>query len=314
MHLPHQLISEPVSIASHTLAALALAGAGLTVLRTRPGSKAVAFAAVSTWVFAAQMINFPILPGVSGHLMGGVLAAAMLGVPLGMLSIALVLVIQCLFFGDGGLDALGANVINLSILGAGLGGWALQRLRKLPKLQSAAPAFAVSLACLISLGISSLSCALMIAFSGAPDLGNWLLPFIGVHALIGLAEAAITLAALEFFSAPSPEPALDTLPKLRTKRLWACSIVTAMLLSPLASSAPDGLEWVAGRFGFMAENTVLFFAPLADYRFPVIHSEGLSTVLAALAGLILTATFAWTLAQLPRMGETKRIKTRNSLA
>ena len=122
MHIPDSMLQGAVCPVT-----LALGAAGVTVAATfavRSANKpsAARFAGVAALIFAGQMMNFAIPGGTSGHLLGGVLAAALLGTPFGVLAMTLVLAVQALLFGDGGLLALGANVVNMALLGVGIGG------------------------------------------------------------------------------------------------------------------------------------------------------------------------------------------------
>ena len=132
MHIPQNLLDGSICPMTAVVSGLCLAGAALVAHRSAEKPHPLRFAAVSAFIFAAQMMNFPISGGTSGHLLGGVLASALLGVPFGVLALALVVAIQALVFADGGLTVLGANVLNMAVLGAGLGG--LLRLGLLKKL------------------------------------------------------------------------------------------------------------------------------------------------------------------------------------
>jgi len=122
MHIPQNLLNGSICPITATLSVLCLTGAAWAAYRSGKKPDALRFAAVSAFIFAAQMMNFPISGGTSGHLLGGVLASALLGAPFGILALALVVAVQAVVFADGGLNVLGANVFNMAILGAGLGG------------------------------------------------------------------------------------------------------------------------------------------------------------------------------------------------
>jgi len=149
---------------------------------------------VAAFVFAAQMVNFPVVSGTSGHLLGGVLAAVLVGPWLGALVITVVLVVQGVFFADGGLTALGLNVFNMAIVGA-LGGYLLYRglLALLPKTQ-AATAAAAGVAGGLSVVLASLAFVLEYAIGGegGAGVGTVAAAMGGVHALIGIGEGLVT--------------------------------------------------------------------------------------------------------------------------
>ena len=146
------------------VAATGIAGAAWAAAKSEDKPDATKFASVSALVFAAQMMNFPINGGTSGHLLGGVLASALLGTPFGVLAIAMVLAVQCLLFSDGGLSVLGANVVNMSLIGAGLGGLIAGHLRGRSPLSLARLGFAAW----ISVVVAALACSIELALAGDP--------------------------------------------------------------------------------------------------------------------------------------------------
>jgi cobalt/nickel transport system permease protein len=150
---------------------------------------------VGSLVFAAQMFNFPVSSGTSGHLLGGVLAAVLLGPWAGAIVISTVLVIQSLFFADGGMFALGANIINMAGLGAIGGYYIYYWLKKLIKGESGRYV-AAAIAAWASVVLASSLCAIEIGLSGTFPLMDVLKAMVKVHAVIGIAEALITVAAI----------------------------------------------------------------------------------------------------------------------
>ncbi|MDD5347252.1 MAG: energy-coupling factor ABC transporter permease [Candidatus Omnitrophica bacterium] len=158
---------------------------------------------MSAFVFAAQMLNFPVVGGTSGHLLGGVLAAVMLGPWAGAIVLAVVLVVQCLIFQDGGLTALGANILNMSFIGT-LGGYAVFAILKKilgKKLLLAAAAAAAWL----SVVLASTACSLELVLSGTAPFNVVFPAMLGVHVLIGIGEAIITTFVLSFVLKVRPD-------------------------------------------------------------------------------------------------------------
>jgi cobalt/nickel transport system permease protein len=149
---------------------------------------------VAAFVFAAQMVNFPVAAGTSGHLLGGVLAAVLVGPWLGALVLTVVLVVQGVFFADGGLSALGLNIFNMAIVGA-LGGYLIYRglIALLPKTRTGTLASA-GIAAGISVVLASLAFVLEYAIGGegGASIGTVAAAMVGVHALIGVGEGLIT--------------------------------------------------------------------------------------------------------------------------
>jgi cobalt/nickel transport system permease protein len=152
-------------------------------------------ALVTAFVFAGQMINFPVLPGMSGHLLGGVLAAVLVGPWAGFLVVAIVLIIQALLFADGGLTALGLNIVNMALIGA-VGGYLVYRL--IFRLAGSRPdrvAPVAGIAAFLSVPMAGLGFVVEFALGGTAEslsLGAILVAMVGTHLLIGIGEGAIT--------------------------------------------------------------------------------------------------------------------------
>lgn len=205
MHIPDGFISAGTAAATWLASA---GGIGYAVRRTNRelGERQVPLMGVSAaFIFAAQMMNFTVAGGTSGHLLGGALAAILLGPWPGTLVLTSVLVVQALLFQDGGLVALGANVFNMALVGV-LIGWVVYRgLRRL--LGEATWALMVSgfAAAWLSVVVASLVAAAELAISGTSP---WMVavPAMGlVHALIGLGEGLITVGVLAFLRAARPD-------------------------------------------------------------------------------------------------------------
>jgi cobalt/nickel transport system permease protein len=152
---------------------------------------------MAAFIFAAQMLNFPVAGGTSGHLIGGVLAAVLLGPAAGALVIAIVLVVQCLIFQDGGLTALGANVVNMSLFGAVLGYYIYAGIRGGSNREGRILT-AAAVAAWVSVVAASAACAVELALSGTSPLRVALPAMVGVHCLIGIGEAIITCLVIGF--------------------------------------------------------------------------------------------------------------------
>jgi len=195
MHIPDGVIGPGVSAAAGIVAA---GGFGVAVSRARRylTDRLVPMAAlVTAFVFAGQMINFPVLPGMSGHLLGGVLAAVLVGPWAGYLVVAIVLIIQALLFADGGLTALGLNIVNMALIGA-VGGYLVYRL--IFRLAGSRPdrvAPAAGIAAFLSVPLAGLGFVGEFALGGTAEslsLGAILVAMVGTHLLIGIGEGVIT--------------------------------------------------------------------------------------------------------------------------
>jgi len=174
------------------------------------GEKTVPLMGVmAAFIFAAQMLNFPVAGGTSGHLLGGVLAAVLLGPWAGAVIISIVLAVQCLLFQDGGITALGANIVNMALIGSGFSYaiYALARsaLRLSVKRRLDPIMVAVAVASWCSVVLASAACAIELALSGTSPLRVALPAMVSVHALIGIGEAIITCLVISFVLRVRPD-------------------------------------------------------------------------------------------------------------
>lgn len=198
MHMSDGIVNAPTSL---LFGAIALGALGFCVVRTRAelDERAVPLAGlVAAFVFAVQMVNFPILPGVSGHLLGGALAAILVGPYTGAMCIALVLIVQALLFADGGVTALGANITNMAVIGVAAGYGAGVLLHTLVRRRAQVSVTAVGViaffAALVGTVCAAMGFLLEYAIGGAApaSLGAVLAYLGGTHALIGVGEGVIT--------------------------------------------------------------------------------------------------------------------------
>jgi cobalt/nickel transport system permease protein len=195
MHVPDGFLDLPTSIATGIVAATGV----VVALKRAPAEfvddrKAPMVGIVATVIFAAQMVNFPVGLGTSGHLMGGALAAILVGPATAVLCLSVVLIVQAFLFADGGITALGTNITLLALVGV-LAGWITFRaiLRALPARRWAVVT-ASAIAALLSVPAASVVFVLLFAMGGqAPvPMGALLAAMVGWHGLIGIGEAVIT--------------------------------------------------------------------------------------------------------------------------
>jgi cobalt/nickel transport system permease protein len=221
MHVPDGFLDVPTSLATGVVAvvgvALALRGAHKELDdRTAPMAGLVA-----TFVFAGQMMNFPVAAGTSGHLLGGALAAVLVGPWTAVLCISVVLVVQALFMADGGITALGTNITLMALVGVGVGWLVFVGVRAvLPKrLSSIAPAAAVG--ALVSVPIAALAFSLLFAIGGTAPVstGKVLAAMVSWHAIIGVGEAFITGLVIAGVIAVRPDLVYGARPVLATREL-----------------------------------------------------------------------------------------------
>jgi cobalt/nickel transport system permease protein len=197
MHIPDGFLSTPVWAAAGVVSAAAVAVGSVRLGKTMEEKQVPLMGVTGAFIFAAQMVNFPIAAGTSGHLGGGVLAALLLGPWAGTLVMTAVLVVQALLFQDGGITALGANVLNMGVLPCLLGFVVYRLLQRLLAGTRGAWISAFLTAWLLVV-LSSALAAVQIALSGTIPLRLVLPAMAGVHALIGIGEGLITAAALAF--------------------------------------------------------------------------------------------------------------------
>ena len=249
MHIPAHVIDPATSIATGIAATAALGYAAYRVRRESVRPSAGAVGATSACVFAAQMLNFPISSHVSGHVLGGVAAVLVLGPWAGMIAMAAVLVVQCLLFQDGGLDALGANILNMSILACGLGALCQQAIaRRLPS--TAGQVVGAGVSAWLMVVAAAGACALELSAGGSTPLATILPTMLFHHAIIGMGEAAVTglvallliAASRRVATAPFMPMSAGSFARGALVGLLAVALVVACYGSTWASALPDGLE------------------------------------------------------------------------
>jgi len=222
MHIPDGFLSNEVA-AAVAVPAIAAVGYGLRRAEVDLDDRRVPLLGVTAaFVFAAQMLNFPVAGGTSGHFLGAALAAVLVGPWLAGLVLAVVLVVQAFVFADGGLTALGANILNMGVIGGVVvGGLMLAARRALPTTRGALLGVAAGGAWLAVMA-GAAACSIELAASGTVPLGTVLPAMLGVHAIIGAGEAVITVAAVstvlatrpDLIDGPVPEPVAPVVPAL----------------------------------------------------------------------------------------------------
>lgn len=314
MHMADALVTPAVA---GTLYAASAAAAGVSIHRVRlenEPKKIPLMGVMGAFVFAAQMINFTI-PGTgsSGHLCGGMLLSALLGPWAGFLTMIGVLLIQCLFFADGGLLALGCNIWNMAFYGCFIGGLVIWRLIMQNGASRAKIILASVLGCVLTLQLGAFSVTLETMLSGITALpfGTFVAAMQPIHLAIGLVEGLITAAVLLFVYEARPELLWGIDGAKKESKLsfgWTLGVLggaAALIgggLSLLASSLPDGLEWAIGRITgaeeleaaekgiyAAAQNVQDATAFLPDYAFKGSESALGTTVSGIVGALIVVA-------------------------
>ncbi|GGZ49244.1 hypothetical protein GCM10010371_05670 [Streptomyces subrutilus] len=318
MHVPDGFINAPVSVAAGVVAAAAV-GVSLRGARRELDERTAPLAGlVAAFIFAVQMLNFPVAAGTSGHLLGGALAAILVGPYTGVLCVSVVLLMQGLLFADGGLTALGVNITVMGVVTVVVA-YAIFRglLAVLPATRRSVTVAAFTGA-LLSVPAAATAFTAVYAVGGTTDvaIGKVFTAMVGVHVLIGIGEAVITAATVgaviavrpdlvhgarglsaplklrvggELVDAPAAAPAPVAARSIR--KVWITGLVTALVLagfvSYYASASPDGLEKVAADKGIDAkvEDHAAAGSPLADYGVKDVDDARLSGGLAGVIGV-----------------------------
>jgi cobalt/nickel transport system permease protein len=299
LHIPDGFLSVAIALVAWVLAVGVLALAVQKSQAAFDDRRVPLMGVMAAFIFAAQMINFPVAGGTSGHLLGGTLAAITLGPWAAMLVMTAVIALQALLFQDGGLVVMGANILNMGLLTA-LVGYGLYRA---VAGQSRTVRLAVAgVAAWLSVMAAALATSLQLWLSGTAALEVVVPAMMVVHAVIGIGEALITVAALAFIFQTRPDLVDARAPS--GGRGWVLGglaiALAVVLLTPLASADPDGLERVAEDIGFIEEGAEPPYAILPDYTIPFLGESVLSTIVAGALGVLIVAALAVGLAYLLR--------------
>lgn len=288
LHIPDGFLSLTVLLICWVIAIVMLA---VAISRTNKslGEKQVPLMGImAAFIFAAQMLNFPVAGGTSGHLLGGALAAIVLGPWAAMLAMTAVIAVQGLLFQDGGLLVMGANILNMGLItvvvGYGLYRGAINRSRKTRLAVAGVAAW-------LSVMAGALLTSLQLWLSGTARLQVVVPAMLGAHALIGIGEALITVGALAFILQTRPDLLGENSASAQSGRGWvfagAIISLAVVLLSPLASAFPDGLERVAENHGFLQLAQTSPYEIIPGYTVPFLGDTSLSTVVAGLVGVLI---------------------------
>jgi cobalt/nickel transport system permease protein len=292
-HIPDGFLDAKTLAVTAGLAAVGVTTAVRLAQTQLPPRRVPLLGVTAAFVFAAQMVNFPVAGGTSGHLLGGTLAAVLLGPSGAVLVMTAVLTLQSLIFADGGVLALGANIFNMGIV-SGVGGYYVYRgVRRLGAYGSVA---AVPVAAWCGTVMAAIATAGELSLSGVVPWSVGVLAMAGVHMVMGVGEALITTLVVLAISRTRPEILADGaggLPPRGVGETVAFGLVISlglgMFVSPLASTWPDGVKTVAATLGFLgrAVTTPLVPSLIPNYVLPGIASPAWAT---ALAGGIGTTT------------------------
>lgn len=310
MHAPDGFLNAGTAVATGAIS-VSTVGLALRQARRRLVDLRIPLAGIAAaFVFAAQMINFPIAAGTTGHLIGGALAAVLLGPHLGALVVAVVVVVQAFVFADGGITALGYNVLNMAIVPA-YGGYAFFTwFRRLLPGNAAGVAAATALAGWGSVVLSAMAFSIEWLFGATAPVPftEVFVAMVGVHLLIGIGEGLISFGAIGAVLGSRPdlvfgardldrESLVDRTPVRARAFLiagMAASLFLAGIVSQFAADGPDGLMRVAEDTGITAGEARLFERSIfADYATAGIGNEVLGLAVAGIAGVLIVAAVGW---------------------
>ncbi|MFF8027331.1 energy-coupling factor ABC transporter permease [Streptomyces sp. NPDC007896] len=322
MHVPDGFINAPVSAVTAVVAAGAIAVSLRGARRELDEKTAPLAGLVAAFIFAVQMLNFPVAAGTSGHLLGGALAAILVGPFTGVLCVSVVLLMQGILFADGGLTALGVNITDMAIVTTVVSYAVFRGLVKVLPRKKRSITVAAFVSALLSVPGAAVAFTLIYALGGTTDvpITKVATAMIGVHVLIGIGEATITALTVgaviavrpdlvhgarglqqrlklrvggELVDAPAPA-AVPVAARTSRRKVWAVGLVTSLLLAGFvsfyASASPDGLEKVAKDQG-IDQNTKKHHAedsPLAGYGVKDISDARISGGLAGVIGVGVT--------------------------
>ncbi|WP_420631518.1 energy-coupling factor ABC transporter permease [Candidatus Leptofilum sp.] len=299
LHVPDGFLNVPISVICWVVTLIVLYFAVKQAQQDFDERLVPLAGIMAAFIFAGQMLQFPVLFGISGHLVGATLAFVVLGPWVGTLAMTAVISLQALIFQDGGLVVMGANILIMGIV-PGFVGYGVYQMVKDQSREVKLGITAV--AAWFSVLIAALVTALLLGFSGTTALGLAIPAMLGVHALIGIGEALITVAALSFIIQTRPQLLTDDAPAGSGK--WIVSgIILALLvllLAPFASGSPDGLEWVAEQSGFIGAALEAPYELLPDYTIPGMGESGSSTILAGLIGALVVAAVTFGIGRILR--------------
>ncbi|MER6630030.1 energy-coupling factor ABC transporter permease [Streptomyces sp. NPDC000987] len=322
MHVPDGFIDAPTSAAAGAVAATAVAVSLRGARRELDERTAPLAGLVAAFIFAVQMLNFPVAAGTSGHLLGGALAAILVGPFTGVLCVSVVLLMQGILFADGGLTALGVNITDMAIVTTVVAYALFRFLVKVLPRRRRSVTVASFVAALVSVPAAAVAFTCVYAVGGTTDvsIGKVATAMVGVHVLIGVGEAAITALTVGaviavrpdlvygarglqqrlklrvngvLVDAPAPGGARTAPVAARTSRraLWIIGLTTSLVLAGFvsfyASSSPDGLEKVAHDKGIdrKTERHATEDSPLAGYGVQDVADARLSGGLAGVIGV-----------------------------
>lgn len=284
MHVPSTMLSGKVCAVTTVLSLAALFSAFIMARKCDKAPSRSKFAALSAFVFAAQMLNYPVPGGTSVHFMGGFFLAALLGPSFGLLATSLVLFVQATLYADGGVSALGSNIMNMALVPALFASALPQAKKYMPE------AFAMFCLSMGSVVFSMLSLSLELSASGSSPFTQVLVAMLASHAFLSIGEALLSVAACSIFGSYQQE-----------KALFRFSIITGLMLlflSPLASTLPGGISKASKLLSLLSASSDPLPVLFPNYQASFIQYAALSGIIAGFFGLLSSFFLAFYLSSL----------------
>ncbi len=290
LHIPDGFLSAGVSLCGWLVAA-SVTWLALRHTSNQLGEKqAPLIGMLAAFIFAAQAINFPIAGGTSGHILGAALAAILVGPWAAILLMSAVVLVQGLLFQDGGLLVMGCNLVNMGAFAVFAGYAAHTLVLRITKRRG--PAAFVG--AWLSVEVSAAATAVELSLSGTFPVKMALPALTGVYAFVGIGEGLVTAAAVSLLSAARPEilrenPALPGRTSASLLTAGMTGTLMLVLLAPLASVSPDGLESVAHSAGFSSLVQPPAFQVMAGYSIQWLGASFYSVIIAMMVGAVAVA-------------------------
>jgi cobalt/nickel transport system permease protein len=309
MHIPDGFLDTKTIITTSVFSFGAIARALNQVQKNMPPKMIPLMGLAAAFIFVAQMLNFPIVGGTSGHLIGAVLVSVLMGPSAGILVLSIVLVVQCFIFADGGVLALGANIFNMAVVGS-VGGYYIYKFITVIIPGNFGRFVGIAFASWSSTVLASLCCTGEIAWSGTVVWSLGFPAMTSIHMLIGIGEGLITTLVIAAIFKTRPDLVVADIQRHDISKnrpytdvlIYGFLIIIGLILfvSPFASQWPDGLEKVATTFGFESKvvSKPLVSSPIADYQVPGIGSLSMATALAGAVGAVAVFLFSFILANI----------------
>lgn len=311
MHAPDGFLNAGTAVATGAVSVGTLSLAFRQVKETVREKQVPLAGIAAAFIFAAQMFNFPVAGGTTGHLLGGALAAILLGPHMGAIVVTIVVVVQALVFADGGLTALGYNVLNMAIVPA-YGGYAMFRgFRKLVPRTGPGVVAATGLAALTSVVLSAMAFSIEWLFGATVPVSfaEVFTAMVGVHFLIGIGEGVISAMTVGAVMATRPDlvhgasdldrEQIDAGHRVPMRTFIIGGLLAALffgsVVSQFAGDGPDGLESVAIETGIAesGEDHLTGSSIFADYATAGLENETVSLAVAGVAGTVIVLAVGW---------------------